>query len=226
MRIDVTFGQTDMEIRPTFDKIVRVGDGSVVYVSDAPALAQGTIAGEFVSDEITSLRYSAFYGCKNLTKVSLPNCRTLAGDYTFANCNNLLEIDLPNLETASAMARVFFGLKKVKEISLPELTTAPNMEVTFSNCSLVRKISMPKLETTSFQRYAFEDCWYLHTLILGGTTVHALGNTNAFKGVAYYAERPFYIYVPDELVDSYKTATNWSNFADKIKGISEKEADR
>ena len=30
-----------------------------------------------------------------------------------------------------------------------------------------------------------------------------------------------YIYVPDSLVDSYKTATNWSTYASQIKPISE-----
>lgn len=30
------------------------------------------------------------------------------------------------------------------------------------------------------------------------------------------------IYVPDEAVDAYKTATNWAAYADRIKPISEK----
>ena len=33
--------------------------------------------------------------------------------------------------------------------------------------------------------------------------------------------RTGYIYVPDNLVDSYKTATNWSTYANQIKPISE-----
>mgnify|MGYP000472681990 CR=1 FL=1 len=29
------------------------------------------------------------------------------------------------------------------------------------------------------------------------------------------------IYVPDDSVEAYKTATNWSNYADRIRPISE-----
>ena len=45
---------------------------------------------------------------------------------------------------------------------------------------------------------------------------NAFGNTPIGKGAGH-------VYVPDELVDAYKTATNWVAFADQIKPISELE---
>ena len=30
-----------------------------------------------------------------------------------------------------------------------------------------------------------------------------------------------YVYVPDDMVDTYKSATNWSTYASQIKGMSE-----
>ncbi len=52
----------------------------------------------------------------------------------------------------------------------------------------------------------FDGCYYLYG------RVNATFNPNGEQG---------YIYVPDELVDAYKTATNWSVFANAIKGLSE-----
>jgi hypothetical protein len=46
-----------------------------------------------------------------------------------------------------------------------------------------------------------------------------LSNSNAFKNTAI-ANKVGYIYVPDELIEQYKTATNWSVYASQIKPLS------
>lgn len=66
---------------------------------------------------------------------------------------------------------------------------------------------------------AFNGCAGLTALILradGLCTLDtgALGRTGIASGTGY-------IYVPDDLVDSYKTATNWSTYAAQIKPLSE-----
>jgi hypothetical protein len=43
-----------------------------------------------------------------------------------------------------------------------------------------------------------------------------LNNVNAFTNASNVI-----IYVPDALVNSYKSASNWSTYADRIKGLSE-----
>ena len=48
--------------------------------------------------------------------------------------------------------------------------------------------------------------------------INTLANTNCFQNADKVN-----IYVPDNLVNSYKTATNWSTLADKIKPRSELE---
>jgi hypothetical protein len=50
-----------------------------------------------------------------------------------------------------------------------------------------------------------------------GESVVTLANTNAFPSSAVK------FYVPDSLVDSYKTATNWTTYANNIKSILELE---
>jgi hypothetical protein len=47
-----------------------------------------------------------------------------------------------------------------------------------------------------------------------------LGNVNVFSSSAI-ANGTGFVYVPDNLVEKYKTATNWSTYASQIKPMSE-----
>ena len=67
----------------------------------------------------------------------------------------------------------------------------------------------------------FYGCSSLTTVVIRNTTKVALLNMgNAFSGTKI-ASGTGYIYVPDELVDSYKVATNWVTYANQIKPLSE-----
>lgn len=186
----------------------------------------GTISGEFVDDKVTALKTAVFQNCVNLTYISLPNCVEAANGSTFNGCEKVQTLDLPKLASLTGTAsRVFYGMKKLKEINLPELVTAPNMSLTFSQCTDVERILLPKLGGTSLTQ-TFYNCYRLHTLVLGGSTLNTLANTNAFTNVgtnAEYAPNGISIYVPDDMVNTYKTATNWTAYADKIKPMSELE---
>lgn len=221
MKIDVTFEQTDMALQPAFDVIIPMD----ISTASVQGILDGTLSGRFFNDKVTGLKFAAFYNCKNLVSVSLPNCACLDGEgQQFDFCERLQEVSLPNLATINRAYRTFNGLRNLKEISLPNLTTANNMEMTFAMCTAVTNIRLPKLGGTTIKRYAFRYCYYLHTLVFGGDSLNTLENTNAFENAGIHAENGLRIYVPDTLVDTYKRATNWSVYADKIKPISELEA--
>ena len=83
----------------------------------------------------------------------------------------------------------------------------------FYSCRGLTEISFPN--ATSIGNHAFYNCRGLTTIYVGTntSTVCTLSNTNTFDGCTKLAN----IYVPASLVNSYKSATNWSNYASKIK---------
>ena len=86
----------------------------------------------------------------------------------------------------------------------------------------------PKLERVEFTQnviiwnQSFTYCAVLTKFILRSESVCVLKYTGAFAYSAI-ANGTGFIYVPDDLVESYKTATNWSTYASQIKPISELE---
>ena len=62
--------------------------------------------------------------------------------------------------------------------------------------------------------YAFVFCSSLTSVYCKATTPPTLGETDVF----FANGSGFKIYVPMESVDTYKSATNWSRYADVIEG--------
>lgn len=83
----------------------------------------------------------------------------------------------------------------------------------FYGCASLAKAEFDMV--TSISSEAFCNCSALKAVVLRNTsTVATLSNTNAFPANGYF-------YVPTALVDSYKSATNWSTFADQFRKLEE-----
>ena len=104
--------------------------------------------------------------------------------------------------------------RSVESMKLPSVTKVGN--AAFHSCKDLTNISIPN--ATSIGDNAFTDCSNLTTIYVGTdtSTVCTLSNTNAFNGCTNLTN----IYVPSSLVSSYKSATNWSSYASKIKASS------
>ena len=89
----------------------------------------------------------------------------------------------------------------------------------FYGCSNLTRLDFGAV--TSVGEYAFANCTGLTALILRNTSgVCTLANKNAFQGSSI-ASGTGYIYVPSALVNSYKSATNWSNYAAQVRAIED-----
>ncbi len=117
---------------------------------------------------------------------------TTVGAYAFQNCSGLTSVSFPNVTSIGDYA--------------------------FNAAHKLAKVDLPKV--TSIGQHGFSAANALETLILRNTEkVCSLGS----DAVSYtkISSDSGYIYVPAALVDSYKTAANWQNYADQIRAIED-----
>lgn len=70
--------------------------------------------------------------------------------------------------------------------------------------------------------YAFFGCSNLKALIIRTSdAICSLASTTPFYGSGIEANGNGYVYVPDNMVYAYRYQTNWSNYASKIRPLSE-----
>ena len=183
---------------------------------------------------VTNIGGSAFNGCSNLTNISFPNVTSI-GDGVFSDCSSLTNVSFPNVTNIGGSA--FNGCQKLTDVSFPNVTSIG--DELFGGCSSLTNVSFPKATSigndafvncssltsvffpnvTRIGNGAFNGCQKLITIYMGieSGQVCSLLNTDAFTNCNNLTN----IYVPYSLVDSYKSATNWSNYADKIKSYEQ-----
>ena len=152
----------------------------------------------------------------NLTYVNLPQVTALAGS-SFGGCTNLTYVNLPKVTTINGGV---LSNSKLTSLYLPSLTTITGWSWNFNHSGRLKRVYFPKLTGTITNR-DFINCNVLDTLILGYTGgVCSLSDIEAFNNTPI-ASGTGYIYVPKALVESYKTAENWSTYASQIRAIED-----
>jgi hypothetical protein len=169
---------------------------------------------EVDTPNVETIGVRAFCSCSGLKHVSFPKC-TKIGAYGFQTCDKILTMNFPELKTLGGY--VFQSCNSVETLVFPKLEAVGTADL----YACVKLHTVDLHVCTSISGTAFPYSSKLVTVILRSPTVCSLGsgafnNTPVAKGTGF-------IYVPDELVDSYKSATNWANFAEQIKPISELE---
>jgi BspA type Leucine rich repeat region (6 copies) len=87
----------------------------------------------------------------------------------------------------------------------------------FSSCYNVTSFSFPaslNSSSTGIAASAFFNCYNVLDYYFYSTTVPSLANTNAFSLINPFCK----IHVPAASLATYKTATNWSTYANYIVG--------
>lgn len=117
---------------------------------------------------------------------------TTVGAYAFQNCSGLTSVSFPNVTSIGDYA--------------------------FNAAHKLTKADLPKV--TSIGQHGFSAANALEALVLrNAEKVCSLGS----DAVSYtkISSGSGYIYVPAALVDSYKAAANWQNYADQIRAIED-----
>lgn len=161
---------------------------------------------------------SFFASCTNLTsaKVLLKTTYTINSiSSMFSGCSNLITGELmatSGVRTSNNFGptSLFYNCYNLKTAFLFKYNSRQTYSsaTMFGNCYSVTKIIIKSFGTyTNLNSSAFSNCYHLTG------TVNETYNPNGDKDC--------YIYVPDNYVNSLKNSTNWSLYADQIKGLSE-----
>ena len=181
-------------------RVLEIGELTVVPFG----FASGCTSLENVSDlsKVTSVKNMAFRNTPSLRiHLKLPVCtKVLAGtangnDGTFYN-SGILSLDAPML------------------MELGKGIYSDGSAGAFQECA---NLTLVKLrDATNIGMNAFYKCPNLSKVIIDNETPPARSN-----GAFASCSSDLAFYVPDSAVEAYKTATNWSTYADRIKPLSE-----
>ena len=153
-----------------------------------------------------------FAHCSSLSSVTLSNI-TRIGSYMFQYCYALSSITIPSSVTY-INDYAFGSCTALTSVDIPS-SVASIGYYTFGSCSKLSAITIPS-SVTSISNNAFNSCTSLTTVTVEATTPPSLG-TNVFQGCTALSQ----IYVPCQSVSAYRSANNWSTYADKIVGYEE-----
>ena len=186
-------GYTDEGVEMTFnvisidDMTCQVGDGYNSAI-DKTWAGPVTIPYEIEGFTVVDIASHAFYGCRDLTEIDIPDNVTTIGEYAFRNCSSLTTITIPGKVTSIGKS-AFESCSSLEKILLPYYLTSigrsafrkctnligitiPDKvmsieDYTFEGCSSLLNVAIPSsCEVASIGRYAFDGCSSLTTIYL------------------------------------------------------------
>lgn len=172
-----------------------------------------------IPQSVKSVEGRVFEGCSNLTNIkgkfaSVDNkCLVIDGVLNSFARNGIQEYNIPD-----DVSKIPFG--PFYESNLTKVTFNNVREIEgsafYNSKNLTEIIITESVENIGYN--AFRNCTNLKNIYCERTTPPSIGGS-VFRNNASGRK----IYVPASSVDSYKNATNWSNYKDAIVGIVEEQ---
>lgn len=168
-----------------------------------------------------------FPNCTALKSISLPNLSELGGygGLSLSGCTSLTDVNLPLITKGVD----FSNCTSLETITLPLLQSVGGY--CFNNCTSLRVIDLPSC-TSMTDHSNFINCPF-EALILRSATVCDLSQLHDTTGNYYaysfnnsgLANGTGYVYVPRDLLDSYKAAIVWSYYPSQFRALEDYTVD-
>lgn len=173
---------------------------------------------EFKHFTYYSSAHSLFAGCTALKRISFPpdsvNNRQLIPYRTCYECTSLERIEISEGITKIDQ-EAFMQCNSLNEAILPQSLMFIETNA-FKYCSSLSNITIPASVTT-LNAGAFDSCSGMKSMIL-------LPETPPTIGYLTFNDNNTLFYVPDNRVNAYKTASDWTEFASRIHPMSDYNA--
>lgn len=165
-----------------------------------------------IPKKIYTINDGGFRYCYNLTNI-LFSREIQAGSSTFQSCYGLSEINVPVYfeQSSYELNETFYNCRGITKILISEKNSYISKECFYYCCSL-QQIIIPKT-IKSISSNSFEKCFGMKEYHFLSETPPTLNQTNAFSGIS----SDCIIYVPKGSAEAYKTATNWTTYAQYIQ---------
>ena len=215
-------------------------DGPVTKVGEGAFLNCGTLREAILPKTVTTIGDGAFYNAAGLERVHIPKLVSSIGVQVFQkassiaritvdpenvtydsreDCNaiihtatNTLVVGCKNSFIPNNIKRIgdyaFVFCADLTEITIPESVETIGISA-FNYCENLTSVSIPS-SVTSLGAYAFNSCTSLSGVTIYCQTPPEIGRSCFQNGPSYP------IYVPTGLVETYKTAEGWSDYAKRI----------
>lgn len=192
--------------------------GGEMVIPDLMAARLMNTMTEYISNEVTSVIQNGFSYQTKLELVVLPNCTALQAG-AFYGCSELSVLSLPKLK--SIQNNAFRNCKSLTEFITGSTFDSRLDESTFQGCSGLTKADFYHINNLGISGYALA-CENLTTLIIRNADfVPSLTKTAFGAETTKMNTGEGKIYVPASMIDAYKAAANWSNYADQIYSLEE-----
>ena len=177
---------------------------------------------------VTGIKNDAFYGCSEITEVTIPTYVKSIGMRAFYECTSLGNLKIVNGVT-SIGDQAFCKCSALTKVTIPESVTSLG-QLVFAECSSLTQATIGS-GVTEIRFGLFGGCTALEKVVIGKGVTEignvAFANCSKIKEMTVQAtvpptveyaqslgtiSRDIPVYVPAESLDAYKEANRWQEF--------------